>query len=325
MIFSRIPGRRLRHAFACVAAIAGLTACGGGTSQYETFTAGRVLAFGDETSAINEDGTKYSINAVTTVANGDGSSTNTLSCSAQPNWVQSVASYYGYVFAECNPNGIDNPKALMLAAAGAKVADVKVQVDAQLSNGGFRSDDLATVLAGANDIIELYQQYPGRPEADLAAELGARGAQLAQQVNRLVGLGPRVIISTVPDMGLTPYALQQRSEFLDTDRSALLTRLTAAFNDQLGANVVLDGRYVGLVQADLRTQAMVRSPGSFGLGNVTDGACLETDPPPLCSNSTLVDGAAFNTWLWANDLLLAYTGQQQLAALAVDRARRNPF
>jgi len=325
MIFSRNPGRRLRCAVVCMLALAGLSACGGGTSQYETFTPGRVVVFGDETSAIDSTGQKYSINAVNSFDNGDGTSTNTLDCASQPNWVQTLASLYGYVFAECNPNHVLEPKGRMFAAAGAKVGDVKIQIDSLLAAGGFRGDDLATMLVGENDLIALYQQYPARPEADLMAAAQALGKQLALEVNRIVGLGARVIISTVPDLGLTPYAHKQRFEFDDIDRSALLSRLTAAFNEQLGVNIILDGRYVGLVQADLRTQAMVRSPGSFGLGNVTDGACVPTEPPPLCNTQTLVTGASAGGWMWADDLRLSYASQQQIAVLATDRAQRNPF
>lgn len=324
MNFSRIPGRRLRLALAGLAAIGALAACGGGTSQYSSFVPQRLLVFGDETSALTSTGQKYSINGFTTVDN-NGTPQDVADCNALPNWVQSLASSYGLTFPECNPNNVDSPQARMLAAPGATVDDIKVQIDAQIAAGGFRDGDLATVLAGANDIVALYQQFPGRTEADLAADLGARGKLLAQQVNRLVDLGVKVIVSTVPDMGVTPYALKQKLEFGDTDRAALLSRLTAAFNEQLGVNVVLDGRYVGLVQADQRIAVLARVPAAFGLANVTDPACLDTVALVDCSTQTLVDGATVNGWLWADDLHLSYFGQQQIAALAISRAQNNPF
>ena len=40
-----------------------LEACGGGETE-QTFTATRVIAFGDETSVINADGSKYTVNAL---------------------------------------------------------------------------------------------------------------------------------------------------------------------------------------------------------------------------------------------------------------------
>jgi hypothetical protein len=323
MIFRWNPGRAARGALAVIA-LAAIAACGGGTSQYEPFVPQRLLAFGDETSAIDGQGRKYTVNGLTTPEEGSGAEP-ALDCTALPNWVQQLASIYAFVFAECNPGNVAAPHARMLATAGAKVADIKVQIDAQIAAGGFAVGDLATMLAGANDIVELYRQFPGRSEADLTNELRARGLQLAQEVNRLVDFGVKVIVSTVPDMGVTPYAVKQRVEFSDTDRAALLSRMTAVFNEQLGVNIVLDGRFVGLVQGDLRTQAMVRSPGFFSLANVTQAACSDSAELPLCDTRTMVADANPVSWMWADDLRAGFPVQQQLGALAIDRARRNPF
>jgi outer membrane lipase/esterase len=320
MIFRWIPGRTLRDALAGLV-LALLVACGGGTSQYDPFVPKRLLAFGDESSALDPQGRRYAVNAVPVSENA----TTPVDCTALPIWVQQVASLYGFVFAECNPANVATPQARMLATAGAKVADIKVQIDAQTAAGGFAEGDLATMLAGTNDIVELYQQFPGRSEEDLANELRNRGQRLAQEVNRLVDFGVKVIVSSVPDVGVTPYAVKQRLEFGDTDRAALLSRLTAAFNEQLGVNIVLDGRFVALVQGDLRSQAMARSPAFFGLANVTQGACNDTVVVPFCDTGTLVAGAAPGTWMWADDLRPGYPLHQQLGTLAIDRARRNPF
>jgi len=325
MIFSRIAARPWRLALAGAVTVAALVACGGGTSQYDAFVAGRLIAFGDETSAITTSGQKYSTNGSTASTDASGTTVYTLDCNAQPNWVQSLASLYGFVFAECNPGNVEAPQAIMRALPGTRVADIQVQIDAQIAAGGFRDKDLVAMLAGANDILEMYQQFPGRSEDDLTAELRQRGKALALQVNRLVEYGAKVIVATVPDMGLTPYAGKQRLEFNDTNRAELLSRLTAAFNEQLGVNILLDGRFVGLVQADLRTQAMAKSPGSFGLSNVSTAVCLETAPLPGCTDQTLVDGGSAAAWMWADDFWLAYGGQAQIGTLAVDRARRNPF
>ena len=63
-----------------------LASCGGG-EQVQRFFATRVFAFGDESSVINPDRSKYTINAVAT----DG----TYDCATNLLWVQSVASLYG--------------------------------------------------------------------------------------------------------------------------------------------------------------------------------------------------------------------------------------
>lgn len=309
------PWRRAVAGLVVVAAAA-LAACGGGTSQYETFVPQRLFAFGDEASLVTPTGRKYSVNGINT-------DTNALDCRVNPLWVQSVASVYGFTFAECNPLSVFEPQARSYASLQAKVADVTAQVEAQVASGGFRDADLALVLAGSHDILELYAQYPARPEATLLTDAQQRGEALARVVNRLVGLGARVIVSNLPDLGVSPYARAESAAHTDTDRAALISRLTAAFNDQLGVNVILDGRYVGLMQSDLRTQAASRFPPSFGLANASDAVC--TVALPDCSNQTLLPDADASQYLWADATRLGPGGHRILADLAVERARNNPF
>ena len=293
-----------------------LGACGGGTSQYDPFVPGRLLVFGDDNSTLTPTGHTYSVNGVS-------SATGALDCTTSPIWVQTLASIYGFTFAECNPTFESTPKARMLAYAGAKVDDVAAQVEAQVAAGGFRDKDLATVLAGTNDIFELYAQWPSLGEDVLINEAKARGLRLAKVVNRLVGLGAKVIVSDLPDLGLTPFALAQNALGGSVDRAALISRLTFAFNEQLGVNLLLDGRFVGLMQAQLRFQGIARAPAAFGLTNITQGIC--TTAPPDCTTSTLATDAVPSNYLWSDDTHMAPGGHAQLASLAVDRARRNPF
>jgi phospholipase/lecithinase/hemolysin len=319
MTFSRTTTPRwlATAASRVVTLVAGLTlgllaSCGGGTTQYDRFVPGRILAFGDDSSSFTPTGRTYSVNGL--------NANNEVDCTVSPIWVQSLANNYGFVFAECNPT-FETPKARTLAFPGAKVDDVTAQVEAQVASGGFRDKDLATVFVGVNDILELYAQYPSLSEDVLLAQARDRGQRLARAVNRLVDLGAKVIVSDLPDVGLTPYARQQ--DALNAGRAALMTRLTSAFNEQLGTHVLLDGRYVGLVQAQLRFTAASLSPASFGLTNVTDAVC--TAPVPDCTTATVLDGADPNGYMWSDDTHLGRGAHAQLASLAVDRAARNPF
>ena len=45
-------------------------------------------------------------------------------------------------------------------------------------------------------------------------------------MNRLIDMGVRVIVATVPDLGLSPYAQAQKIQFTDTDRAELVRILT---------------------------------------------------------------------------------------------------
>lgn len=324
MSFRRPLARPVAAVLAAVALAAGLVACGGGTSQYEPFVPDRVIAFGDENSALTAEGRKWSINGTTQVTE-NGQTVTRFDCEVAPNWTQSLASAYGFVFSQCNPRN-ETVRAFNRAAPGAGVAEVQAQIDAQIAAGGFSERDLVSVLAGANDIVALYRQFPNRSANDLAAEAGARGRALALQVNRVVSLGAKVILVNAPDMGLTPFAQKENAaNGGGNERSVLLTRLSTVFNEQLGVNIVLDGRFIGLVQGDLRLQAMVRVPSAFGLVNVTEGACLATAQPPACDSTTLVTGADLGSHLWSDDLRMGFVAQSQIAALAIDRARRNPF
>jgi hypothetical protein len=318
MILSRLARAQWPRVAAGLLAVAALVAaCGGSTSQYEPFIAQRVFAFGDETSVLTGspagNGLKYSINGLDSEGNVD--------CRLNVTWVQSVASLYGFVPAECNPNGLE-PKAYIFAEAGATVDDVTRQVAraALQVDNQFGDKDLATMLAGANDVLELYARYPAESRDALLNEARSRGRQLALAVNALVKLGARVVVSDLPSLGLTPFARKERALHTDIDRALLLTDLTTAFNEQLGVNILLDGRYIGLVQADLQFRAISDNPGSL---NVTEGAC--TVAVPLCSTATLVPGATAFTHLWADDTRMSGFGQSQLATLAIDRASRNPF
>ena len=292
-----------------------LAGCGGGTSQYDPFVPQRMFSFGDEASTLNRDGSNYSVTGL----DAGGS----VSCTLLPIWTQALATSFGFVFPECNPDNVVEPQARSYATAGAKVADIEAQIDTQMATGGFRDKDISTLFVGTNDILALYAQYPTRSEADLTENARALGEATAQQVNRLVALGSKVIVANLPDLSLTPFARNEALLNSDIDRAALISRLTAAFNQQLGVKIVLDGRYVGLVQVDQRSQAISRAASSLGFSNITSAVCAL--PLPNCTTATLVPDGTSSGYLWADDRWFSPGGHSQMATLAIDRARRNPF
>lgn len=324
---------------ALVLGTAGLASCGGGT-QVQTFAATRIIALGDESSLINPDGSKYSVNAVimdTTTT--PATPTTAVDCAANPIWTQAVATAYGLVFPQCNPKAVAAPVSRIYAVNGATVADLSAQIDQQVANGGFVDTDLVTILVGANDVLAQFAQYPAIGEAQLVSAVDAAGKAVAAQVNRVAGLGAKVLISTIPDMGLTPYAGSRATGTVNTN-SAVLTRLSLRFNDSLLASIENNGHKIGLVQLDEYLQAVERSRAngtSTAFFNTTLAACLPTAPLPACTTQTLgtdandiptptvVNTASGATWLWADDRHLSAGGQASLGSLAVARARNNPF
>jgi outer membrane lipase/esterase len=316
----RSPGRRPRSAFrstlAALAAAGAVVACGGSTSQLEPFIAERVFAFGDEASALTSDGRNYSVNGV-------DATTGAINCNAQPIWVQIIAGYFSLGLAECTGAVAVPTQAFTLAAPGARVAEVAAQIESRVAAGGFRDKDLALFFVGINDVLELYQQFPVQSEAALLAEARQRGTRAAQLVNRLVDLGARVVVVNLPDMGMSPYARAEAAANTDTDRAALITRLTTAFNESLGVRIRIDGRFVGLAQLDLRTQQARVAPSAFNLSNISDGVC--TVALPDCTTATVVTDADARTWLWADGTRLGLAGQNAVATLALQRVQQNPF
>ena len=293
-----------------------LASCGGGT-QSQTFRAGRVIAFGDEFSVINDDGSKYSVNALV-------AGSTTLDCTGNLIWIQTVANAYGLVFPQCRGT-VDDPASRIYASAGATVADLSAQIDQQLfNNGGFVATDLVTVLVGANDVAAQFALYPNVSETELLVNVTSAGLALADQVNRIASFGAKVLISTIPDMGLTPFA-GDRSAGSTDGNPALLTRLSNRFNDALLSRITNDGHKVGLIQLDQFLQATDKAAllGQGSFANSTQAACAAA--LPRCTTNTLVAEAVNATWLWADGRHFGPSAQLNLGSLAVNRAQNNPF
>lgn len=290
------------------AALVALTACGGGTEQIEPFEPRQIILLGDETAVLATDGKHYSINGL--------NASNAIDCGSVPTWTQSLVANFGMTLDRCNPNNL-GARGITRGAPGAKAADIETQIDAQLAAGAASPKDLFVVMVGLNDIIERYEA--GADCGD--AELRARGQRVAAQINRLVAADTRIIVVTVHDLGLTPYA--RTRDAANPGQSARLSCLTATYNARVRVDIVQDGRFIGLVLADDLTSAMTRSPASYSLTNVTDAAC--TTALPDCTVNTLVSGASTSTHLWADDRHFGPTAHATLAAFAETRVRNNPF
>jgi outer membrane lipase/esterase len=305
--------------------------CGGG-DQVSTFRASRVIAFGDEMSLIvdlnnDRNGRKYTVNSTTSATDP------TLECAFNRLWIQMVADYYNLVFPECNhgPNAVAAPESRIRAGVGARAADLSTQIDAQVAESPFREGDLATVMIGQNDILALYAQYPGVSESHLSGEAELAGVEVGRQVNRLADAGVKVLLSTIPDTGVTPFATKERAVHTDTDRAELLSRLSSRFNARLRATIQNDGRRIGLILLDEQVAEVRKDDGYEDFTNSTIAACdltrsALTPPSSLdCSNLTLIPGGNANSFLWADDFNLSAGGQDLLGDRARNRVEVNPF
>lgn len=334
-----------RGAVAC-GVVALLSACGGG--QVDEFKPSRILSFGDEQSLItntgNGNGLKYSVNL------GATTDTTDLECQTYPVWTQIVASEFGHVFAECK-SASATATAFMRAVPLAKVANFESQF-AGTDPVTFTDKDLATVMIGTYDLLELYGRVYGKT-AGLSAALGSnldtvvtgsaltydeavaeakvRGKQWADLQNRIANTGARVLAVTVPDLSLSPMARADQAAadadatVTDKRQRALLLELVTQYNLAMRLNQIQDGRMIGLVFGEIETQQMEKYPGSYSLSNVRDAVC--TTALPNCTTETVIAAAAGKAtqWLWADTYRLGTQYQKRMGDLAYYRANNNPF
>ena len=323
-------GVRMLAPVAMAAAL--LSACGGGSSQVVAFKPERLVVLGDESSLLvndgSNDGFKYGVN--------DRRGTTAGKCLLLPTFSQYLAAHYGFVFAECNPTAAA-PKAVMLAKAGARAEGAGSGLASQIASiSNLGANDLVSLMMGTNDVIAVYEQVRAGTLTDAAgvAEVQRLGGVMAAQVNALLATGARAMIVTLPDLGVSPYALAAQAAG-DAKAVTRLTTLTYEFSARLRTEIdrtAYDGRNYGQVLADDVTAAMVRFPASFlsAPSNVTLAACASATPQACqiadtAADSTLAAGAGGNTHLWATDRLLGPVAHLQIGQQVVSRAVNNPF
>jgi len=307
-----------------VGALVALASCGGGTYQQKTFVPARLLSFGDENSRMETQGRKYSIN-------GFDTATQEVDCTLNPIWNQVVANSYGLVFQHCNPNAAFDITAVDLTTVGATVDDVANSVAAFTAGDTFNGNDIVTIWVGMHDVLNDYKANgTGDPTVPLS-DMKGQGIKLAGIVNQIENSGARVILMTIPDMSLSPFAYAE-SQKGDFDRLKLLQDMSTQFNLGLVTNFINDGSKIALVQADDYLRNAVRNPAGNGyvqLPNQSYG-CLDSAPLPTCNDTTLNNDpttgqVALAHFLWADATHLGNVIQNQLGVAAAQRAHSNPF
>jgi outer membrane lipase/esterase len=300
---------------AVLAGVLGLLASCGGGSIVEEFDPRRVVAFGDELTAIEDDGRKYTINAV---AEEDDEEEPPRPCRLNPNWAQYVADWYSLPFPECAEPGDETPSR-NLAVAGASVADVVSQINDFIADDELTDEDLVVVLAGVNDVFEVFEQYLDGDlnESGAVDEVEERAEQLSDAVNDIAEDDGRVLISTLPQLHRTPYG-----RALTDDERDVIERMVNAFNTRLRTDILNDGHLIGVVRTDLEIARSIDSPSSRDISNTRDAACAVA--LPNCTSETLVEDAD-DEYMWADDRWWGRRVHRRVGELAVRRARDNPF
>ena len=310
-------------------AAAVLSACGGGTSQIEKFKPSRVVVLGDEASALIDDGAhnafKYSVSGL--------NASTVRDCTVLPTVVQSIASYYGFVFAECNLAGAP-VTAVNRAKAGATVTDASTGLAKQMAEGTLGAGDLVTVFFGTNDVIQVYEQFAAGKvtQAAALAEVQARGAAAADQINLLLASGAKALVFLAPQMGVSPYAYARQAAG-DAGAPQFLNDLTYQFNGYLRTRIDakrFDARNFGLIITDDVVAAVAKTPSGYtsylaSPYDVANAECVAALPNCTTATADVVSGGGSSTHLWAGDRWLAYPGHALLANQALSRLANLPL
>jgi outer membrane lipase/esterase len=320
-----------------------LASCGGGDDKPVTT---RIVSFGDSLSDIGAYapatslsgngaapyfGGRFTTNTHTGYAAGNNTNTAAL-------WVEVLSAKlgltitphevgFGATSAKCPAN---NATCTGYAQGGSRVTDpngigktggaLTVPMVTQVANhnarfSGFGAGDLVVVWGGNNDaFVQLGAVGQGLPPATALANMATAANELVALVrNQIIARGAqRVAVLNLGDASRTPaFALA------DAQTKGLLAQLSAQFNTTLaaGLNGVAQARIV-----DMRglTEAVAAAPASYGLTNVTEGACdpakiaavtqgAVTDGSSLFCNVTagvpfngLKAGASASTWFFAD-------------------------
>lgn len=308
--------RRVLLALASASALL-VAACGSGTIESQ-LQPSRVVAFGDGMSDLGQTGSRYTVN--------DGS-VNV--------WTQDTASRFGVSlaataaggnsFATGNARVIRKPD----AAGNTATPTVAEQIDAFLAAGRIGANDLVIVSGGTADIVaEMALVTAGtQTSAQMIANVGQAGRDLAAQVRRLVQAGgTHVVLSGPYNLGRSPWAAA-------IGQQSLLTQASTKFNEELLVALVDQGANVLYVDAALFFNLMEANPTGYDLTNTSNAVCTSVDPGPgigigngqvnsaLCTTATLLPGADYTRFLFADAVYPTPQGHRKFGQYAFDKIR----
>lgn len=335
MSLNRLFPRRVRRAALALCAAAVLSACGGG-DRAEPFTPGRIYAFGDELSVLDNttvpgETLKYSVNGF------NSTDTTTPDCAVNPIWIQTLANSFGMGFAQCPGAYSGKLTAVTRAQSDARVAQLQAQVDTYLASDRPVENDLVTMLAGSHDVLDAYEAWKAGLSRDAAiAQVKAAAEVLAAQVNRVVQAGPAVLVASIPYLGASPYAFSE--DAIASGRRQMLLDLTQAFNDALVSGGQGEGASRGLASYGLtgKDYGLIQTGTSWikNIAESSNGDVRAYNATPMCSvalpnctTNTLNSGADVNNWVWADTTRPGYAFHSQLGSRAatLSGSRGLPF
>lgn len=215
-------------------------------------------------------------------------------------WAEYLAGFYGTNAVSDNQGGSNYSVggALTDSNTGSVLGPIPAmttQLTSYLAKTGGRADAnaLYTVWGGANDLF-VAAANPGQAQAIVGAAVAAQ----AGIISTLQGAGARyVLVSTAPDLGLTPLYRAQGAV-----ASATATQLAATYNSSLFGGLAATGLSVIPLDNFHLLQEVVSNPAPYGITNVTGTACQPqlTAQSLTCNPATYVDPTAPDTYAFAD-------------------------
>ncbi|MBY0454114.1 MAG: GDSL family lipase [Burkholderiaceae bacterium] len=305
--------RRTALVAAC-ASVTLLAACGSSTTA-SALKPDHLISFGDSYSYVGNQ--RYSVN---------NASIN--------NWTLQLLDHYksagnasgGLVsYAEGNVRLSAHPDAAGVATS----TTVSEQIDRFLAKQTPAANDIILINGGISDLlVGMAAVRAGTlTPAQFVTDAHQNGQKLAELVRKLVTAGaPHVVVAGTYNLGKTPWAKTIGQETLLSDASSRFNEgLLVAIND-LGKNVLyLDAAYY----VNLYTS----TPSSFSFDNATTPICTSVDAgngigvgtgqinSALCTQNTLLAGAAVDKYVFADSVYMTPSAHRQLGTYAYDKLR----
>lgn len=315
---SRFSWRRSMAAVALCGSAVLLAACGSSSTE-SALTPERLISFGDAFSDVGQSGTKYTVNDT-----------------AINHWLQQLAERYDRSITASASGGQGYARAgarITLKpdlAGNADTPTLTEQIDAFIAGGGaFGSNDLVVLNGGMADVVAEGKSFLAgtQTEAEMVARVEQSARELADQTRRLVAAGARyvVVLGTI-NLGITPWG--QASGQIDALRNA-----SGRFNEVFLVSVNDLWRNVLYVDAAYYFNLAAETPGNFSMTNARDVVCTSTDPGPgiglgagevnsaLCTPNTILPGATYNSYMFADKLYTTPNLQRLFGDYAYDRIR----
>ena len=231
-------------------------------------------------------------------------------------WAELLADFYGTEAVSDNQGGTDyavggarvgvDTTATLAPGVTLPVPSLATQVAGYLAANGGKADPnaLYSVWGGANDLFSITDPAtaPGVIGGAVTAEVGIVGA--------LENAGARyVLVSTVPDLGVTPA-------YAGSGQAAVGTQLSTGYNNVLFGGLTAQGlRVIPLDTFDLLHE-IIADPGTYGFTNVTTPACGSLTSL-VCSPANFVDPSAASTYVFADGVHPSTAAHAILAQYAI--------